>query len=251
MKKNIIILALSILVIGAKAQSFAVKPDSTTAAIFKKNEIGVNVSPILVALVGLLHNDITIPQENRLSISYKRILNEKSALRAALGVDNNLRFKSSISIINDTTFRERYTFSSTSPFIRLGYERSFGKKKIKWFYGADIVAGTYKGGYSYTNSKSHRDSLANSTQVFYVKTEVEFDNEKGYLVGISPFFGSKYPLSKRFSISAQLGFNTNFQSGYFIRNATNTSSNEKTKSSSVNMNASPGIINDFSIIYKF
>jgi hypothetical protein len=246
MKKNIVILAMSITVIGAKAQSSAVKPDSTTAAIFKKNEIGVNVSPILV---GLLNNSL-IPQENRLSVSYKRILNKKSALRFALGVDNNGNLESSQSKLNDTTFYKHYNFSSTSPFIRLGYERYFGKHKIKWFYGADIVVGKYKSSYSYTNSKSWSDNSSNKT-FNETSSTIEINNENNYLLGISPFIGTKYPLSKRFSISAQLGFDTNFQSGYFTQNATNTSSSKKTKSSIVNMNSSPGIINDFSIIYKF
>jgi hypothetical protein len=68
-------------------------------------------------------------------------------------------------------------------------------------------------------------------------------------LGISPFFGAKYSLNKRFSVSAQVGADV----AYSIQNAVESKSGQKiTRNSTVfDFSQNSGILNDISLIYKF
>src|SRR3990167_657215 len=82
MKKITIIFAMFIIIMNATAQGIGANKDTTSLVKLRKNEIGVNIAPFFSTLLFA-----SIPQVSRFSVSYKRILNDKSAFRIALGVD--------------------------------------------------------------------------------------------------------------------------------------------------------------------
>jgi hypothetical protein len=74
-------------------------------------------------------------------------------------------------------------------------------------------------------------------------------NRKILSVGLSPFFGAKYPLSKRFSLSAQVGADMTYR----IEDITEHTAlaTKKSKVTTFDFSQAAGVISDISIVYKF
>lgn len=243
MKNNTIIFAMFIIVINAKAQGTSSKIDSASIIRQRKNEIGINTTPLLSALIG---SSLDI---NRFSITYKRILNDKSALRIAVIADKGFTSYSSVLPTSDTTINTHFYYDHLSPHINLGYERTFGKKKLKWFYGADLILGYSKESNSQLISKTYTDTVSGSMYMEVNPKTTMLNETKGYMVGLSPFFGAKYALSKRFSISTQVGMDATFKNLSSI--AKDNNNVRKEKFYTFDLGGTAGFINDISIIYKF
>lgn len=244
MKKNAIVFVMFVLVMNAKAQSDSTKIDSTTIVRLRKNEIGINTTPILSALIG---SSLNI---NRFSISYKRILNDRSSLRIVVIADKGFTSYTHVVPTSDTTVNTHFYNNYFSPHINLGYERLFGRKKLKWFYGADLILGYNKDSNSKLVSKTYTDTLSGS---MYMETNPKttlLNETKGYMLGLSPFFGLKYSLSKRFSISAQAGMDLTVKNLTMVfKDQNNNDITEKFHT--WDLGGTTGFINDISLIYKF
>ncbi len=257
MKKHTIIFVLFITAMNAKA--LETKDNKDTASIVKqiKNEIGVNVIPILNPLIFASTSNV-----NRFSVSYKRILNDKSALRFALELDlsdNSIytHSNSSDTILQGTDnslIKQHETYSNYfRPHFNLGFERYFGKRKLEWFYGADAVFSYYENIYKKQNINLDKDSTSGSVKWVEnnLLTETVLSNKSTVIgFGISPFLGAKYSLSKKFAISVQAGADISIQ----MVNETEINKNhdiKKSRFTTFDFDESTGLINNISIIYKF
>ena len=135
MKKIAIIFVMIIPGMNSIAQGTLSNNDSTSSVKHRKNEIGINIAPVLSTLLS------SYREKNRFSFTYKRILGEKSAFRLAAAIDQGFTSYSSTSEKSDTSIITYLNHDRISPHLNLGYERTFGKNKLKWFYGADLILG--------------------------------------------------------------------------------------------------------------
>lgn len=252
---------LSFLVITASASaqegpdiSPISKPDKDIA---KKNEISINTAPLFRALLNAGPAEAT-----RFSATYKRNLNSKSALRFSIMADlikensyypnpwnETIILQTDSVLIKQTTVSPGYV----SPHVNIGYERLFGKKKLKWFYGTDLSIG-YSKSESYIQNKTLVRDTAFGQNAWVEVINIQADivsktKTKGYSIGLSPFFGAKFPISKRLSISAQVGADMTFQNKEISETKAGITKNYRV--STFDFSQSTGIINDISLIYKF
>lgn len=258
MKKKSIIFSLFVIVASANAQegtNLASKP--TIVPEFKKNEISINTAALFRVLLNPGVSEVT-----RFSATYKRNLNERSAFRFSIIADvihNDVYYKSPPNdkiilqtdsvIIKQSNVYPKYI----SPHINLGYERLFGKHKLKWFYGTDISIG-YAQNHSYIENKNLFRDTAQGKNAWVELEKLQADivsktDKKIFSVGFSPFFGVKYPISKRLSVSAQIGADMTYQNQTISE--TKGSVKRTYTVSSFDFSENTGILNDMSLIYKF
>ena len=164
----------------------------------------------------------------------------------------------------DSTQIRRYAYQNPEDKIQvnLGYEWRRGKKKLKRFFGTDVITGYYqskitKRDYAFKLGYTKQQQITYGTKYpQYVPDDSQYatiafsETSDLFYVGLSPFYGIRYPISKRFSMSVQTGFYLYFAFG-------NTSYNDYTKSVFKNYSTnflSTGIsnfINDISLSYHF
>ncbi len=258
MKKRRILFPLFAIVVSASAQEGTdFSPKSDTVPQFKKNEISINTAPIFRALL-----NGGSAQATRFSATYKRNLTSKSAFRFSIIADmmnqNSYHpnpWNEVIILQTDSVLIKQTTVSPSyvSPHVNIGYERLFGKNKLKWFYGTDLTLG-YSKSESYKQNKTLvRDTAVGPNawvEVMDTQADIVYKTKtKAFSVGISPFFGAKYPLSKRFSISAQVAVDLVFQKSQVVE--TKGATTRKFTYSTFDFNQNTGIVNDISLIYKF
>ena len=127
------------------------------------------------------------------------------------------------------------------------------EKKLKWFYGTDLALGYFKSESYKQNKTLVRDTAFGQNvwvEVQNAQAEIVLRTKtKGYSIGLSPFFGAKFPISKRFSVSAQVGMDMAFKNMEVTE--TKNGLTNKQRVSSFDFNLSTGIVNDISLIYKF
>ncbi|MBA3972130.1 MAG: hypothetical protein H0X46_08300 [Bacteroidetes bacterium] len=253
MKKGSIAFPLLMITVAVSAQE---PPDLSPLPQFKKNELSVNTAPVFKMLLN------TGPsQAIRFSIMYKHNLNERSALRFSIKSDridddafNFDPWTEHILLSNDTVVSKQRTVHPQyySSHLNFGYERSFGKHIIKWFYGADLSAG-------YAESSAYRQSVTlikdtaqggGWTEPWDFKGDViSTTNDKIISVGITPFCGVKYPISKCLSVSAQVGVDMFYKN--VNRSETEGNTTKRSRFSTFDFNQNTGFLNDISLIYKF
>jgi hypothetical protein len=171
-----------------------------------------------------------------------------------MNLDENYHQEEKMILLSDSVLIKQKTVNPgyLSPHINIGYERIFGARKLKWFYGADLSFGYSENETFIQNTEMRRDTSMNSViwadwmdhTVVAAKMKTKTTS-----FGISPFFGVKYPVSKRFSVSAQVGvdavcrnqFSSATMPGYFHTGHFIT----------FDFNQDTGFLNDISIIYKF
>jgi len=233
------------------------KADSTVKV--RKNLIGINTVPALVVLMGGISG-----YENKFSMMFKRLNENRTALRIGASYtrildSDRFMFRQLYEIIKETdsTQLREYNFAPYGQRLQLniGYEFIRGKKKLKRFYGADFVIGYY-----HSFSGKYRESWFKDTTSVYningwtplyheapILTERTIDNI--FFIGLSPFYGLRYPISNRFLMSVQVGFNGCIglekikTSGEYI--------NTFTHSSTIPYFFLSGIIDDVSLIFRF
>ncbi|HEY1055868.1 MAG TPA: hypothetical protein VGE24_12055 [Emticicia sp.] len=222
----------------------------------KPNELGINVAPVIRNL--LLNGSVPV---NRFSLSYKRYLNERSGLRFIGVVDlvnkdmpGYSSYSEKIFLQDDSILikQKRITPVYVSPRLNLGYERLFGKRKLKWFYGADVSVGYAVSKSMLQNFTMQKDT--SSGQNYFKDQPVHGETISSTRTRIlsfwfSPFFGVKYPLSKRFSVSAQVGVDFVFSDERSVENAAGLK--KESNSKAIDFNQNSGFLNDVSLIYKF
>jgi hypothetical protein len=135
-----------------------------------------------------------------------------------------------------------------SPHVNLGYERVYGKRKLKWFYGADLSLGYSENITLNQSIRIVKDSVGWVEDVTFTSTTGR-SKTTTVSVGVSPFFGLKYPINKRLSVSAQLGIDAAYRSqritGAIIGGV------RPGHYTSFDFNTESGLLNDISIIYRF
>lgn len=252
-------LSLFVIVTSVSAQEgtdFTTTP-TPVLELKKKNEISINTAPLFRALLGAGSSEAT-----RFSATYKRNLTCKSAFRFSIMADmihrDSYFFSSRNGVIilqTDSIIIKQSSVSPSyvSPHVNIGYERLFGKHKLKWFYGADLTLGYYESRSYKENKTLVRDtSYGPSAWVEVLDTQADIvylTKTKAYSIGISPFFGAKYPISKRFSISAQVGVDMTYQDQSIAETKSGITKNYRV--STFDFNQSTGILNDISLVYKF
>lgn len=255
MKKTPFILPLLIVGMSAIAQENASSVNASTLPTLRKNELSVNIAPALRLLLNTGTSDAT-----RFSMTYKRYLNEKSALRFSLVADlinhdiNPNPHDERILVLGDTAVIRQNTITPTyvSPHLNIGYERLFGKNKLKWFYGADLVIGYSMSKTITQNIQLNRDTAQGSTGwVEWVAHPdvVSSKHTEAFSVGVSPFFGVKYPLSKHLSVSAQAGVDFLYRNQIVTEKG--VGADKRMHYSTFDFNETGGILNDVSLVYKF
>ncbi len=258
MKKTVVLFSLFVTVASANAQEgtdFKAKPADVPE--FKRNEISINTAPLFRVLLAS-----TSAEATRFSATYKRNLTCKSALRFSVMADmineNSYHpspWNEAIILQTDSVLIKQTTVSPAyvSPHVNIGYERLFGKNKLKWFYGTDLALGYFKSESYKQNKTLMRDTAFGQNawvEVLNVQADIVSSTKtKGYSVGLSPFFGAKFPVSKRFSISAQVGLDLAFRNAEVEE--TKAGITNKSRVSSFDFNMNTGILNDISLVYKF
>jgi hypothetical protein len=253
MKKKIIIPFLFVNIANLAAQT-STSNLSQPVRTPGKNEISLNTAPVFRQL---LSN--SKPISTRFSFSYKRYLNEHSALRFSIMADliskvNDNHYRREIILMNpDSVLIRQETISPgyVSPHLNLGYERLFGRKKLKWFYGTDLSIGYSESRSFKQNTHLQKDSTTSFGWIegAYQPEIVSRIKTETFSIGLSPFFGAKYPISKKFSISAQVGIDMAIKNEYVSEKSAAATKNRHYSSFDFNMDT--GFLNDISIIYKF
>ena len=256
MKKKMIVISVFIGIISADAQT---KSDSLKGKFpLKKNEFSINTAPVLRQILTNGNDPNT-----RFSIAYKRYLNEKSALRFSIIADmissdefnhRDIPGREIILLNSDSMMIRQETVNPSfiSPHLNIGYERLFGKGKLKWFYGADLIFGYSESQSFRQNVTLSRDSLHGEygwVESNYRPEIVSRTHIRTVSVGVSPFFGAKYPISKRFSISAQVSADAVFRDQRVSERGPGVNSHQHI--STFDFNGDGGFLNDISLIYKF
>ena len=222
----------------------------------KKNEAGFNTATFIAVVLG------TQMYQPKLSLSYKRIVKERNAIRFSINGLPKTYLGSThehfyiISQTDSTQLRRNYQNINGNKYQgNIGYERRKGKKKFKCFLGADLIFGhsgerriTYDESYSLEKTFDGKDTLyqfrLDSTAA------IAFTSTRFFYTGISPFIGLNFSISKRFALSVQTGADMSFSIGKmktkdYIKNETT-----ETRISTFNFNMD-GLVNDLSIVYRF
>lgn len=233
--------------------SSAQKNDSLLGAhVFKKNEISINSAPVFKVLFYTGNS-----KAERYSITYKRhLFNDRSALRFSVIMD---KFNSHYERLSVSTSSVRHleetqqTHGYWNPHINFGYEQIHGKKKVKLFYGTDFLIG-------YSESKSFRqyrvvsigtDTLSSSPAMLesFNSDDNLYTKINTFSVGLNPFVGVKYPISKCFYISMQIGMEVVYKKEDISK--TKAGVTYRYNTSSFDFDQDTGLINDISLVYTF
>jgi hypothetical protein len=222
----------------------------------KKNEAGLNTAPFITMFLGA---EMYHP---KIALSYKRIIKSKNAIRASINslsetyINSNYKNYYIISQTDSTQLRRNYENTNGNKYqVNIGYEWRKGKKKLKYFFGNDLIFGyagekhrTYDENYILQKTIIGKDTL----NQFYLDSSItiEYSSTRYLYAGISPFIGLYYPLSKKFVLSIQTGADILFSIGRvrtkdYIKNET---SEVRVSTFDLNMN---GLINDLSLVYRF
>lgn len=260
MMKVPILLPFLVIAASASAQEgtdFNSSPTTVASEPLKRNEISINTAPLFRMLLGAGSSEAT-----RFSATYKRNLTSKSAFRFSIMADMMNQnsyypnpWNEAIILQTDSVLIKQTTVSPSyvSPHVNIGYERLFGKNKLKWFYGTDLTLGYHKSESYKQNKTLVRDTAFGQNawvEVLDVQANIVSSTKtKGYSIGLSPFFGAKFPVSKRLSISAQVGADMAFRN--MEVEETKAGITNKSRFSTFDFNLSTGILNDISLVYKF
>ena len=255
MNTKIIIALATAIAVSCGTFATETKFDSTKV---RKNELGLNIAPLAVALMG---GSSYYP---RYALTYKRWFTEKRAIR--IGVSYNeqvgdyplggLPYKTLQ--LTDSTRRDYYSYYQANEKyqLNLGYQFIFGKRKLKQFAGIDLILGLYHSHYySYAetiefDTTGVGQSNAGLYETLLYSTDLGTTNYDTKFIGLSPFYGIMFPVSKRFSVSAQVGYDFT----YGITTATKSiysAGQPQSYTYNVFEINSPGIVNDVSLIYRF
>lgn len=241
--KNYIVLAI-ILFFYSKTGFSQLKKDST---IIKKNEISIDLLPIMK-----IFSDIDQGYNFRGTTQYKRLLKNNFYFRFGFTLIKKHRNKtysdpirSYVDSIHDGVNFHSYEYKPEVQF-NSGIEYRWGKKKLKYFAGIDI-------GYAYSEiiykeyyvlTEKYTNFYPNNVRLYsdFSNKKNDFHESVTYsrtdiknAICFTPFYGIQYHFSKQFFFSMQLSIQLQY--------------NQKYKETTINEPF--GIINNFSIAYRF
>lgn len=242
------------------------KHDSTKV---RNNEIGLNIAPLASGLMG------ASTFSPKYTVTYKKLCEQKSALRFSLSYvarNGNSYFWSGpdsydnydvLSSSDSVQLRRYHTYKPGNKIqLSIGYEYRWGKKKLKHFVGADITGGYYKTTNVWEDKEyilrvwdspnsGTSDSLPtwgqNTSAPTSIARQITADM---FYIGLNPFYGLRYDVSKRFTLSAQTGFDLSFDFGNSYDD--NYANGTYTEGRQIWFNFETiGLISDLSLIYHF
>ena len=248
MKFIIIIIFVFCNVITVFGQSDTIKKNDSIPKI-RKNEIGIGLSPILNALIGVnLHH----PNFN---LTYKRI-NGKWAFRS------NLTFGERNYGAND--FEKHRNHNGNYSTGRIGCEYRGKSKRFRWYYvtGIDLQFSNEKSFYSITEDtlkiisiqnagtakQSYKTSRLNTNQAppNYLLDERTLLNQYG--LGIT--FGVNIPVKKCWWVLLQSRANFYYLTG-ITKSKDNVAMTNETRNNSVYSFDTDQILSEISLFYRF
>lgn len=251
--KSKTILLFTLISIGTLAQE---STPSINQEKILKNEIGFNTIPIIKLAIG--QEQATY---NRYSLSYKRVLGEKSALRFSIIVDHLKPNTDPAPYLSDTIFQspsnslvteKEFRANFFKPQLNVGYERRFGKKKLRFYYGADLIAGYYQKKSFKENYNLKNDTTSTGATYWYFDELIPSYTVKSHsevmFAGFHSFFGARYPITKRVMITAQVGFDAVLSRD---KNTVIENNVESTRTIHSFDFSTPGLLGDISIVYRF
>ena len=238
----------------------------TSGYKFRKNELGLNFVPLVGAALGGFSSN---PQY---ALSYKHIFKGSNAFRINVGVQlyvqENWQYSSpnmpdNYELVSQslTTEIRRYSESISDPKYQLGigYERRVGNHRLSRFYGADLIMGRSSRSYSkkdyfmvldsagtpYSNGPSWIIDPNNN------QPSTAFDSRtNSFYFGLSPFYGFRYPITKRLIVTAQMGFDASIAIGNYQSDdyANNIHLSGMVTTADFNIK---GLISDLSLVFRF
>ncbi len=254
---KIIVLAF-VIITALSNQVFAKETftkDTTPLEKIRKHEIGASFSPALVIMLGGSPG-----YYNRFAVTYRKNKSEHYSLRIAASVTSYYEpyyFWNNNNPIHETDSTVTYymTGGNKNPKWQLnfGYEYNWGKRKVKWYTGGDLFY-AYSSTYGHSSTIRYRkDSIINGNMNIHLDSVLNhFSSLRiNHHLGFSPLIGLKFPISKRFYISAQFHINLGLQFGgrrEEYSNNTFTVYHDKYINFEVD---SPGIISDLSLVFRF
>lgn len=242
MKKIILMFTAVPMMVSAQL----IKPYDSTD--YFKNEVHFNVSHGLSVLMGgsgRQYNEVT----------YLRFLNEKIALRAGVynyGAIIN-EWENTIDLSDSSVVkRENKSYLTSKWGLKLGVQKNMGQNRLKWHYGSDVGVYSHQHQYHlYENIYLKDDN--NNTGYHYAPENSELLEEINHPIfgiAISPFIGLRYPISKHFLLSAQMGGDLMFSTGTQFTNNYRTGEKSHRQTNYFDFD-SPGIISNVSLAYRF
>lgn len=267
-----LIISLLLLSIGILSAQTITKPKKTykyihpyNDTLWRKNEIGFGISaPGLSDAFVKKNKDIF-----DCNIQYKRLFTKSNAFRLGVnyysestGNDNTYVNPATLGSFNNldtiTTRATEYT-SNKSAYINFGYEHFFGKKRIKFIIGSDIIVGFNKNTTQvlYNKYVTKVDTLINGMLIYSYKEINNSSNINGayssngvsyqtyntdFLIGLKPFIGL------RANISNRLAFN--FYTSFYLTYTDNFKSDITERRSNLNFDIN-GLVSEVSLFYRF
>lgn len=238
--KTKLILSLLILSIGILSAQTITKPKKTykyihpyNDTLWRKNEIGFGISaPFLSSTLykGLKNIDI--------NIQYKRLLTSRDALRFGINYnENGNQYYTTTTYIPHLDFKDNDSipYSSTdynhnqSAYLNIGYEHYFGKKRVKFIIGSDLVVGFKDYTYYHSNQYAavRSDTIGNLVTNTIVYTEnlnnyhlfnLPLNHDYSLRLGMKTHIGARFPISNRlifnFVTSITMGYEHVFNKNY-------------------------------------
>lgn len=241
MKKSMLFL-LCVIVAIAHAQV----SDSSSKKINPKcHEIGVNLLPPLLFI-----SNANGVQPKFFNATYRYLKNEKHAFRVTAGINvyNSGGFPSFRTDVvlksNNFTIYKNTSDGTPANFMGgIGYERIFGKRKLKHVIGCDMTY-NYVGRRTSVDYYGLKDSLVNGNlqrEFVPIDTGKTIVHKYYNKVGIAPFYSIRYELSSKWLITASTRVNLQYSqmtyAGY-------------PKIASFDFNAS-GLLSELSLFYRF
>ncbi|HEY1038105.1 MAG TPA: hypothetical protein VGF30_01795 [Bacteroidia bacterium] len=226
-----------------------------------KNEIGINLVPAIAVLNGSLGHFVN----NKLQ--YKRRINSNIWYKASVAFISNRNSMRQfapdyyITAETDTTRSVKYSFNNVGNEFNIsqGIEYRFGKKKIRQFTGADLgyarstnydidKYGVYKKDFynNVTKSGGDFDFKNNILDSTITRSSTKFNS-----IVLTPFYGARFNITNRLVFSMQLGvtFKVGFAEQKF--DIDNSNSNPDSQRFTNFDFTTSGLLNDFSLFYRF
>lgn len=222
---------------------------------FLKNEFGISFDPILISLLGG-----SVQNNNaRAALTYRRHLNEKWSFRMVGALISDMNYDDDFSDYDesynsDSTLKYKYYSGedqSRGFAVNSGIQFNWGKKKLKWFAGADLVYHRYKKELYTIKYTYALDTLDGS--FYFQDFENTYRNEHmGDRIGIFPFIGIRAMFSKHWGFSTHFGVSMEYGfEKYSVYNYSITPTDINIyKSTSFNME-SYALFQDVSLIFRF
>ncbi len=239
--KNLIFVLLSVFILEIKAQdSLPIKE----LVRIRKNEIGLNVLPLFIAISGASSN-----YNDLFNFTYRRLLKPKHALRITSGIylngnDWSNGYPLIVSKSNSVTvYQTNYSTGRVNVQSGIGYEYILGKRKLKHVFGCDLTYNYQKvtSNRSYYQIKDSTDVNNNMHQTYSsIDTGIVSKSFINHKLGANLFYSLRYPLGNKWLLTAST-----------ILSYQTWRSDEFAKKSTINQFDVKGLVSEVSLFYRF